>query len=76
MPIPEPHETFMIDLNYRIAEADRNCAMQAATAATLRSLKDLFERRLSEWKRDKERDAKRAESEREEKPGPRTRASP
>ena len=59
MPLPEPHETMMMDLDYRIAEADKNCAMHAATAATLRNLKDLFERRLQDHKRAKENEAKR-----------------
>jgi hypothetical protein len=47
----ELHETFMLDLDYRIAEARKNSSMHNATAATLESLKDLFARRIEEHKR-------------------------
>jgi hypothetical protein len=48
---PLLHEQFIADLNYRIAEADKNASMHAATASTLRSLKDLFERRTEDERR-------------------------
>jgi hypothetical protein len=62
MPLLEPHETLMMDLDYRIAEADKNCAMHSATAATLRSLKDLFERRIEDHRRAKAAEAKRVDA--------------
>lgn len=46
----ELHETFMLDLDYRIKEANKNASMHAASAATLQSLKDLYERRIDEAK--------------------------
>jgi hypothetical protein len=60
MPIPELHETFLADLSYRIKEANKNASMHAATAATLSSLKDLYERRIDEYKHLKANEAKRA----------------
>lgn len=49
MPVKPIHETMMADLNYQIAEADKNASMHASKAATLRHLKDLYERRIGDW---------------------------
>lgn len=42
------HEIMMADIDYQIAEANKNAAMHNAKAATLQHLKDLFERRIKD----------------------------
>lgn len=43
------HEILMADLDYQIAEANKNAAMHNSKAATLQHLKDLYERRIRDW---------------------------
>jgi len=57
------HELMLQDLNYKIAEADKNCSMHAATAATLRRIKDRFDDLIQFETRWREREATQASGE-------------
>jgi hypothetical protein len=55
---PPLSEQILNDINYRIMEADKNTAMHADKAATLRSFKDLIERRIDDDRKFYEQQAK------------------